>query len=108
MYHLSYRLSTNPWPQWADVMHGYEIELVFGLPMMGHSPNLNIYDDKDRQVSHRLVHYWTNFAKFGSVGLNILVCLQFLNYHWFSRFILLRHITGIQTDLLGQMATKIR
>ncbi|CAK8684275.1 unnamed protein product [Clavelina lepadiformis] len=65
MYHLSYRLSTNPWPQWADVMHGYEIELVFGLPMMGHSPNLNIYDDKDRQVSHRLVHYWTNFAKFG-------------------------------------------
>ncbi|XP_076811311.1 cholinesterase-like [Clavelina lepadiformis] len=65
MYHLSYRLSTNPWPQWADVMHGYEIELVFGLPMMGGVPFVSIYNDDDREVSHRMVHYWTNFAKFG-------------------------------------------
>ncbi|XP_076804806.1 cholinesterase-like isoform X1 [Clavelina lepadiformis] len=65
-YHFSYRLSTNPWPQWAGVMHGYEIELVFGLPMFGDFPYARGYNDRDRDVSTRMVRYWTNFAKFGN------------------------------------------
>jgi len=46
-------------------MHGYEIELVFGLPWFGNFTYAQNYSDQDRMVSRRMVRYWTNFAKFG-------------------------------------------
>uniref|UniRef100_H2ZN21 Carboxylic ester hydrolase n=1 Tax=Ciona savignyi TaxID=51511 RepID=H2ZN21_CIOSA len=66
LYHLSYRVSTNPWPIWMGVMHGYEIELMFGTPWFGNSKFTRGYSDLDRSVSRRMVRYWTNFAKFGN------------------------------------------
>uniref|UniRef100_H2ZN22 Carboxylic ester hydrolase n=1 Tax=Ciona savignyi TaxID=51511 RepID=H2ZN22_CIOSA len=71
LYHLSYRVSTNPWPIWMGVMHGYEIELMFGTPWFGNSKFTRGYSDLDRSVSRRMVRYWTNFAKFGFVVLQI-------------------------------------
>jgi len=43
------------------VMHGYEIELVFGLPFLYPEE----YNDEDRDVSNRLIQAWINFAKYG-------------------------------------------
>uniref|UniRef100_H2ZN75 Carboxylesterase type B domain-containing protein n=1 Tax=Ciona savignyi TaxID=51511 RepID=H2ZN75_CIOSA len=48
------------------VMHGYEIELMFGTPWFGNSKFTRGYSDLDRSVSRRMVRYWTNFAKFGN------------------------------------------
>ena len=42
-------------------MHGYEIELVFGLPFLYPDE----YNAVDRNVSRRMVRAWLNFAKHG-------------------------------------------
>nr|CAB3219683.1 acetylcholinesterase precursor [Phallusia mammillata] len=65
LYHFDYRISNNAWPSWAGVMHGYEIELIFGLPFFGDFSYASGYDDVDRLVSRRMMRYWTNFAKYG-------------------------------------------
>lgn len=44
-----------------DVLHGYEIELVFGLPF---NPQLN-YSALDRTVSAKVMDFFTAFAETG-------------------------------------------
>ena len=65
LYHFDYRISSNPWPEWLGVMHGYEIELAFGMPLYTQSQFTAPYNEKDKEVSRRMVKYWTNFAKYG-------------------------------------------
>lgn len=66
LYHFDYRISSNPWPEWLGVMHGYEIELAFGVPLYTNSHFTEPYNDKDKEVAKRMVKYWTNFAKYGN------------------------------------------
>jgi len=66
LYHFDYRISSNPWPEWLGVMHGYEIELAFGMPLYTQSQFTVPYNEKDKEVSRRMVKYWTNFAKYGN------------------------------------------
>lgn len=64
-YIFEHRASTLTWPLWMGVPHGYEIEFIFGLPL---DPSLN-YTTEERIFAQRLMKYWTNFARTGSVVL---------------------------------------
>ena len=61
MYNFRQRSSINSWPKWMGVMHGYEIEYVFGDPM---EPSKG-YENHEKQFSLNVMKYWTNFAKYG-------------------------------------------
>ena len=61
MYHFRHFTSANPWPRWMGVMHGYEIDHVFGHPL---NNTLN-YTRHELELSIRMMKYWTNFAKTG-------------------------------------------
>ncbi|XP_041125559.1 cholinesterase-like [Polyodon spathula] len=62
LYLFDHRSSRNPWPEWMGVMHGYEIEFVFGLPL---NKSLG-YTEKEEALSRKVMHYWANFAKTGN------------------------------------------
>jgi carboxylesterase type B len=62
-YKFNKRSFANPWPKWTGVMHGYEIEYIFGMPFL----NYDKFGNDDRLVSKRMMNYWANFAKFGKL-----------------------------------------
>ena len=55
------RSSKNPWGEWMGVMHGEEIEYVFGKPF---EASLN-FTANERDLSQRIMNYFTTFAKTG-------------------------------------------
>uniref|UniRef100_A0A3Q3W5A6 Cholinesterase n=1 Tax=Mola mola TaxID=94237 RepID=A0A3Q3W5A6_MOLML len=61
LYHFLHRSSVNPWPEWMGVMHGYEIEFVFGRPLI---PSLG-YTEEEVEMSKRFMKHWANFARTG-------------------------------------------
>ncbi|XP_040205233.1 cholinesterase [Rana temporaria] len=62
LYFFSHRSSKMAWPSWMGVMHGYEIEFVFGIPMYR---RLN-YTKEEEILSRNIMRYWANFAKTGN------------------------------------------
>lgn len=60
-YYFIHQSSVNPWPAWMGVMHGYEIEFVFGIPL---NPSLG-YTQQEVNMSKRFMSYWANFARTG-------------------------------------------
>lgn len=76
VYHFEQRIGNNPWPEWMGVMHGYEIEYIFGLPLLNASHHKNFvngknhhtdynYTQEDKQFSKEIIQYWTSFASTG-------------------------------------------
>ncbi|KAK3096285.1 hypothetical protein FSP39_025325 [Pinctada imbricata] len=61
MYAFKQRPSVSAWPSWTGVLHGDEIEFVFGLPLR---ENTN-YTYNEQQFSSDLMKYWSTFAKTG-------------------------------------------
>nr|QVD39207.1 Acetylcholine esterase [Schistocerca gregaria] len=62
MYYFKHRSAGNPWPSWTGVMHGDEINYVFGEPLdprKGYTPH-------EVELSRRMMRYWANFAKTGN------------------------------------------
>ncbi|XP_066999998.1 acetylcholinesterase [Anabrus simplex] len=60
-YYFTQRTSTNLWGEWMGVMHGDEIEYVFGHPL-----NMSIgYNDKERELSLRMMQAFARFALTG-------------------------------------------
>ncbi|VDL88587.1 unnamed protein product [Schistocephalus solidus] len=69
-YEFTHRTKSLPWPTWAGVMHGYEIEYVFGIPF---SPLFNEafygFTDEERELSDVMMTYWANFARTGDPNI---------------------------------------
>ncbi|CAG5134468.1 unnamed protein product [Candidula unifasciata] len=61
MYSFEHRVSTNSWPQWLGVAHGYEIEMFFGLPL-----GENNYTRQERALSDDVMARIANFAYTGN------------------------------------------
>ncbi|XP_002732249.2 acetylcholinesterase-like, partial [Saccoglossus kowalevskii] len=68
-YKLDIRDSQNPWPQWMGIMHGDDIQFVFGMPL---NP-ANGYTDEEVELSENIMAYWANFAKSGNPNKGQLV-----------------------------------
>ncbi|XP_018591713.1 cholinesterase-like [Scleropages formosus] len=62
MYFFEHRSSRNPWPKWMGVMHGEEIEFVFGLPL---NSSLG-YTKEEEAMSRRMMKHWATFARTGN------------------------------------------
>ncbi|XP_023672163.1 acetylcholinesterase [Paramormyrops kingsleyae] len=66
LYLFDHRASNLAWPEWMGVIHGYEIEFVFGLPL---EKRLN-YTAEEERLSRRMMRYWANFARTGNPNIN--------------------------------------
>lgn len=61
MYHYKHRSSISAWPKWMGVLHGDEINFIFGEPL---NSAFN-YTKKEVEFSKSMMRYWANFAKSG-------------------------------------------
>uniref|UniRef100_F6VMR1 Carboxylic ester hydrolase n=1 Tax=Xenopus tropicalis TaxID=8364 RepID=F6VMR1_XENTR len=62
LYFFQHRSSQLAWPEWMGVIHGYEIEFVFGKPL---DEKLN-YTKQEETLSRAVMRQWANFAKTGN------------------------------------------
>ncbi|XP_060902246.1 acetylcholinesterase-like [Labrus mixtus] len=66
LYSFDHRSSVNPWPEWMGVMHGYEIEFVFGMPL-----NVSLgYTKNEVNMTKKFMKHWANFARTGNPGID--------------------------------------
>ncbi|KAG8450046.1 hypothetical protein GDO86_016653, partial [Hymenochirus boettgeri] len=62
LYFFQHRSSRPAWPQWMGVLHGSEIEYIFGMPL-----NTTLKYTKEEEIlSRTMMRYWGNFAKTGN------------------------------------------
>ena len=61
LFSFEENLSSDPWPDWMGVPHGYEIEAVFGVPLNEDSGNTS----EERALTRYLMAMWTKFARTG-------------------------------------------
>jgi len=62
VYHFEQRSTNNPWPAWMGVMHAYEIEYVFGVPLVAQR---NFTGPFELNFCMDVVELWTSFASNG-------------------------------------------
>ena len=60
-YYYDHRASNHPWPNWTGVLHGDEINFVFGEPL---NRSLD-YNDEEKAFAKDVMTFWSNFAKTG-------------------------------------------
>ncbi|KAM9359168.1 cholinesterase-like isoform 1-T2 [Symphorus nematophorus] len=66
LYFFDHQSSVNPWPAWMGVMHGYEIEFVFGMPL-----NASLgYMKNEVNMTKKFMKHWVNFAQTGNPGID--------------------------------------
>ncbi|XP_021164370.2 LOW QUALITY PROTEIN: acetylcholinesterase [Fundulus heteroclitus] len=73
LYFFDHMSSTNPWPDWMGVMHAYEIEFIFGMPL-----NATLeYTKNELNMTKKFMKHWANFARTGNPGLDGVAWPQF-------------------------------
>nr|QWT69275.1 acetylcholinesterase 3 [Aphelenchoides besseyi] len=68
IYYFDQPSSANVWPRWTGVMHGYEIEFVFGVPTYNLTAG---YTNREKALSHKMMQFWSSFASTGTPVLRI-------------------------------------
>uniref|UniRef100_A0ABD2WDL1 Carboxylesterase type B domain-containing protein n=1 Tax=Trichogramma kaykai TaxID=54128 RepID=A0ABD2WDL1_9HYME len=64
--------STNVWGDWMGVMHGDEIEYVFGHPL-----NTSVeYTERERDLANRMIMIYSNFARHGPLMTYLSVRIE--------------------------------
>ncbi|XP_035781358.1 acetylcholinesterase isoform X3 [Anopheles albimanus] len=64
-YYFTHRTSTSLWGEWMGVLHGDEVEYIFGQPM-----NASLqYRQRERDLSRRMVLSVSEFARSGNPAL---------------------------------------
>uniref|UniRef100_A0AAF5I4B6 Carboxylic ester hydrolase n=2 Tax=Strongyloides stercoralis TaxID=6248 RepID=A0AAF5I4B6_STRER len=66
VYYFDQPSSANPWPTWTGVMHGYEIEYVFGVPIYNDTAG---YTKREYHFSQKIIQFWTSFSATGKPTL---------------------------------------
>ncbi|KAM4663289.1 cholinesterase-like [Discoglossus pictus] len=61
-YIYDYRMTKEVWPEWMGVIHGAEIPILFGKPLI-ESHN---YTNEEKVLSKRMMKFWANFARHGN------------------------------------------
>uniref|UniRef100_A0A5S6R1W5 Carboxylic ester hydrolase n=1 Tax=Trichuris muris TaxID=70415 RepID=A0A5S6R1W5_TRIMR len=61
LFNFNYRSESNPWPQWMGVMHGYEIEFIFGGPLNRKGEQ----HEEDVRMSKMMMEYSNSFIRHG-------------------------------------------
>ncbi|XP_017769709.1 PREDICTED: acetylcholinesterase-like [Nicrophorus vespilloides] len=81
-YFFTHRTSTSLWGEWMGVMHGDEIEYVFGHPL-----NMSLqYNSRERELSLKIMQVFSRFAATGYVIIiivNIIIIIyknMIINY----------------------------
>uniref|UniRef100_A0A0N4ZWJ2 Carboxylic ester hydrolase n=1 Tax=Parastrongyloides trichosuri TaxID=131310 RepID=A0A0N4ZWJ2_PARTI len=66
------RSTVTPWPQWMGVMHGYELEYVFGRPFRYPENYEEKVLEKEKEYSLKIMSFYGSFAKKGTPNYNWL------------------------------------
>ena len=61
------RTSSNPWGDWMGVLHGDEIDYVFGNPLN----KSRRYTEDEAELSRRIMQHYGNFARHGTPVYNV-------------------------------------
>nr|AAS49410.1 secreted acetylcholinesterase [Dictyocaulus viviparus] len=64
-YYFNMRSSANPWPEWMGVMHGYEIEYMFGQPFFMPSVYKEELLELEREFSKYIMKLLADFVRDG-------------------------------------------
>ncbi|VDN06457.1 unnamed protein product [Thelazia callipaeda] len=76
-YYFTHRASQQTWPEWMGVLHGYEINFIFGEPL---NTKKFHYSKEEQELSLRFMRYWANFARTGYVWpLYTQVSMEYMN-----------------------------
>uniref|UniRef100_A0A0N5A4L0 Acetylcholinesterase n=1 Tax=Parastrongyloides trichosuri TaxID=131310 RepID=A0A0N5A4L0_PARTI len=60
------RSTVNPWPEWMGVMHGYELEYVFGMPFRYPKNYTESVLSFEQNFSTRVMTFYGNFITAGT------------------------------------------
>uniref|UniRef100_A0A914E4M1 Carboxylic ester hydrolase n=1 Tax=Acrobeloides nanus TaxID=290746 RepID=A0A914E4M1_9BILA len=66
-YYFTHRSTQQTWPSWMGVLHGYEINFIFGEP---YNTARFKYSKEEQELSSRFMRYWANFARTGDPNKN--------------------------------------
>lgn len=108
LYFFDHRSSINPWAEWMGVIHGYEIEFVFGMPL-----NASLgYTKNEVNMTMKIMKHWANFARTGyaqsdscsvTQAMQMLLLLYYLEWLFFlSGIQALMELTGLCSPLKGR------
>ena len=57
-FYLEHRTKNYPWGEWMGAIHGIDVDYVFGNPVYN-------FTEDEKKLVHRIMAFWTNFAKTG-------------------------------------------